>query len=93
LQRHADLPPALRGAFNNKLRSELADWEVLPHRDELQYVVDHWRMDYPHYRPHSSLEYMSPAALSASCVEPDSATLRQSQHSDAPGNHLIEAGI
>ena len=37
-------------------------------------------------------DYMSPAAFAASCVEPDSATLRQSQHSDVLPNPLTEAG-
>ena len=30
---------------------------------EMKYVVDRWRMDYNHYRPHSSLAYMTPAVL------------------------------
>ncbi len=33
--------------------------------DELRYIVDRWRMDYNHYRPHSSLDYMAPVAFAA----------------------------
>ena len=52
-------------SFNGKLRDELLNRELFLHIDELRYVVDRWRMDYNHYRPHSSLGYMSPAAFAA----------------------------
>ena len=52
-------------SFNGKLRDELLNAEVFLHIDEVRYVVDRWRMDYNHYRPHSSLDYMSPAAFAA----------------------------
>ena len=42
---------------------ELLNRELFLHIDELRYVADRWRMDYNHYRPHSSLGYMSPAAF------------------------------
>jgi len=38
---------------------------------KLRYVADRWRMDYNHYRPHSSLDYMAPAAFAAMCLEQD----------------------
>ena len=34
---------------------------------ELKYVVERWRMDYNHYRPHSSLGYQTPAAYAEQC--------------------------
>jgi hypothetical protein len=43
------------------------------------YFVNHWQMDYNHYRPHSSLDYMAPAAFAAKCLEQGSATLRLTQ--------------
>jgi hypothetical protein len=52
-------------------------------------IVDRWRMGYNHYRPHSSLGYMSPAAFAANCLGSDFATLRQPQDKESP---LIEAG-
>jgi putative transposase len=79
-------------SFNEKLRDELLNRELFLHIDELRYVLDRWRMDYNHYRPHSSLEYMSPAAFAADCLGPDSATLRQSQDKDKESNPLIQAG-
>ena len=55
------------------------DRELFLHIDELRYVVDRWRMDYNHYRPHSSLDYMGPAAFAAKCLEQGSGTLRLTQ--------------
>ena len=66
-------------SFNSKLRDELLNRELFLHIDELRYVADRWRMDYNHYRPHSSLDYMSPAAFAAKCLEQGSATLRLTQ--------------
>jgi len=65
--------------LNSKLRDELLDRELFLHIDELRYVGDRWRMDYNHYRPHSSLDYMAPAAFAAKCLEQGSATLRLTQ--------------
>ena len=39
------------------------------HIDELRYVAERWRMDYNHYRPHSSLGYMTPAEYAQLCEE------------------------
>ena len=44
------------------MRDELLDGELFLYIDEVRYVVDRWRMDCNHYRPHSSLDYMAPAA-------------------------------
>ena len=69
-------------SFNSKLRDELLNRELFLHIDELRYVADRWRMDYNHYRPHSSLDYMAPAAFAAKCLEQGSATLRLPQDKD-----------
>jgi len=66
-------------SFNSKLRDELLNRELFLHIDELRYVADRWRMGYNHYRPHSSLDYMAPAAFAAKCLEQGSATLRLPQ--------------
>ena len=49
------------------MRDELLDGELFLHLDEVKYVVDRWRMDYNHYRPHSSLGYMTPAVYAQLC--------------------------
>ena len=66
-------------SFNSKFRDELLDRELFLHIDELRYIADRWRMDYNHYRPHSSLGYMAPAAFAAMCLEQGSATLHLAQ--------------
>ena len=35
--------------------------------DEVKYVAERGRMDYNHYRPHSSLSFMTPAGLAQRC--------------------------
>jgi transposase InsO family protein len=66
-------------SFNSKLRDEKLNRELFLHIDELRYVADRWRRDYNHYRPHSSLDYMAPAAFAAKCLEQGSTTLRLPQ--------------
>jgi transposase InsO family protein len=66
-------------SFNSRLRDELLNRELFLHIDELRYVANRWRMDYNHYRPHSSLDYMAPAAFASRCLEQCSATLRLPQ--------------
>lgn len=34
------------------MRDELLNNEIFLHIDEMRYVVNHWRMDYNHYRLH-----------------------------------------
>ena len=69
-------------SFNSKLRDELLNRELFLHIDELRYVADRWRMDYNHYRPHSSLDYMAPAAFASRCIDQGSATLRLDQYKE-----------
>ena len=66
-------------SFNSRLRDEFLNRELFLHIDELRYVADRWRMDYNHYRPHSSLGYMAPAAYAAKFFEEGSASLRLPQ--------------
>ena len=66
-------------SFNSRLRDELLNRELFLSVDELRYVADRWRMDYNHYRPHSSLDYMAPAAFAAMCLEQGSGSLRLTQ--------------
>lgn len=56
-------------------RDELPNRVLFLSMDEPKYVVDRWRMDYNHYRPHSSLGYLTPAVFAAlrigiDCVAP-----------------------
>ena len=54
-------------SFNASMRDELLDGELFLNLTELKYVVERWQMDYNHYRPHSSLDYQTPAAYADQC--------------------------
>lgn len=66
---------------NSRLRDELLNRELFLSLDELRCVADRWRMGYNHYRLHSSLDYMAPAAFAAACLEQGSGSLRLPQGS------------
>jgi putative transposase len=53
-------------SFNGKLEDELLDREQLATLKEAKVLVEDWRLEYNHRRPHSSLNYATPAAFAAS---------------------------
>jgi len=71
-------------SFNGKLRDELLNRELFLSLEETCWVVDRWRLDYNHQRPHSALDYQTPAAFAAGCVLPASATPQPPEHSRVP---------
>ena len=52
-------------SFNGKLRDELLNRELFLSLAEARYVLDQWRLDYNHRRPHSALDWQTPAAFAA----------------------------
>jgi transposase InsO family protein len=68
-------------SFNGKLRDELLNRELFLSLEEARWVIDRWRLDYNHQRPHSALDYQTPAAFAAGCVLPASATPPPPEHS------------
>jgi len=48
-------------SFNGKLRDELLDREIFDTLMEAKVLVERWRREYNHIRPHSSLGYRPPA--------------------------------
>lgn len=54
-------------SFNGKLRDECLNGELFLCLAEARYIVDRWRLDYNHHRPHSKLNWMTPAAYAALC--------------------------
>ena len=67
-------------SFNGKLRDELLNRELFLSLEEARWVVDRWRLDYNHHRPHSALEYRTPAAFAAACILSASATPQPQEH-------------
>jgi putative transposase len=68
-------------SFNGKLRDELLNRELFLSLEEARWVIDRWRLDYNHHRRHSALDYETPAAYAARCVQQDFATLSPVEHS------------
>ena len=76
-------------SFNGKLKDECFNGELFLSLAEARYLVDRWRLDYNHHRPHSRLNWMTPAAYAASCprmgrpcVPPGSATPHPPEHTE-----------
>jgi transposase InsO family protein len=54
-------------SFNGKLRDECLDLELFTGLKEAKVVIGDYRLHYNHHRPHSSLDYRTPAAFAAVC--------------------------
>jgi putative transposase len=54
-------------SFNGKLRDECLDLELFTGLREARVVIGDYRLHYNHHRPHSSLDYRTPAAFAATC--------------------------
>jgi putative transposase len=67
-------------SFNGKFRDELLNGELFLGLADARWVIDRWRLDYNHRRPHSALGYQTPAAFAANCVLENSATLHPPEH-------------
>ena len=57
-------------SFNGKFRDECLNMEVFYSVPEAETVVETWRRDYNSQRPHSSLNYQTPAAFRAAWDKP-----------------------
>ena len=54
-------------SFNGHLRRELLDMESFNTLYEAQILINDWRQQYNHYRPHQSLNYQTPAEYARHC--------------------------
>ncbi len=52
-------------SFNGTFRADCLDRWVFADGREAQEVIEQWRLEYNHRRPHSSLGYLTPAAFAA----------------------------
>ena len=88
-------------SFNSRFRDELLDRELFLGLEDARWIVDRWRLDFNHHRPHSSLEYQTPAEFAARCAAsapnslpatpPASSPLQQHSGSPSP-DPLTQAG-
>jgi putative transposase len=68
-------------SFHSRLRDELLATEVFESLAAARKLTQAWRDDYNHYRPHSSLGYVTPAEYAARCAASVRATPSLQQHS------------
>jgi putative transposase len=54
-------------SFNGHLRRELLEMESFNTLYEAQLLLDDWRLEYNHHRPHRSLHYQTPAEYARRC--------------------------
>lgn len=50
-------------SFNGRLRDELLNGEIFYTLNEAKVILENWRREYNHVRPHSSLGYRAPVPL------------------------------
>ena len=57
-------------SFNSRFRDEFLDREVFQTLKEAQVLIEDHRQEYNDHRPHSSLNYLTPAAFAVACRQP-----------------------
>jgi len=80
-------------SFHARLRDELLDRELFYSVKEAGVLAENWRQEYNHHRPHSSLNYTTPAQFAATCIPSVSATPRPQEYTtENVDNSLIVVG-
>ena len=54
-------------SFNGRLRDECLNVHQFASLAEAQAIIEAWRLDYNHHRPHSSLGHLTPSEFLAQC--------------------------
>jgi transposase InsO family protein len=57
-------------SFIGKFRKECVDRYLFYTMKETRSIIDAWRDEYNHYRPHSALDYLTPTAFAAQHCQP-----------------------
>jgi len=80
-------------SFHARLRDELLDRELFYSVKEAGVLAENWRQEYNHHRPHSSLNYTTPAQFAATCIPSVSAAPRPQEYTtENVDKSLIVAG-
>ena len=64
-------------SFNGKFRDECLAANWFRSRREAVVLIEQWRREYNTVRPHSSLQYLTPAAFHAKCRDPNPPTIAE----------------
>ena len=75
-------------SFNGKLEDELLNREQFATLKEAKVLVEDHRLAYNDRRPHSALNYMTPAAFAASCAAAPLAPLGRRRHAKEQAHQL-----
>jgi putative transposase len=76
-------------SFNGRFRDELLNRELFTSLREAKLIVEDFRLEYNHRRPHSSLDYMTPAGFAAA-TRGGATPLRLAALDCAPLPHLAK---
>ena len=80
-------------SFHGRFREELLNRELFYSVREAKVLAENWRLEYNHHRPHSSLDYKTPAAFAATCIASASAAPSPRQYTrENVDNPLIVVG-
>ena len=71
-------------SFNSRLRDELLARELFLCLDEARFVLDEWRVEYNHRRPHSGINWKTPAAYAANCTDTPVEGYSAATHAEPP---------
>ncbi len=71
-------------SFHGKLRDELLNRELFLSVPEARYVLDEWRWEDNHRRPHGRLNWQTPAAYAAKLVEGQAETFSAASCVESP---------
>ena len=66
-------------SFNSRLRDECLSQHWFASLSHMRSVIDNWRDDYNHRRPHSALGYVPPAVFAARCRQCTGDTAKEDQ--------------
>lgn len=69
-------------SFNSRLRDELLNVELFSNASQARYMLNAWQADYNNYRPHGSLDGLTPNEFARRCAGSVPATPPLHQHSD-----------
>jgi len=80
-------------SFHSRLRDELLEREEFSSPLEARVLSAAWRKDYDHQRPHSALNYRTPAEFARMCPSADELGLRGGEEGQGPGEEKGEDGV
>ena len=71
-------------SFNSRFRDECLSQHWFASLSHMRSVIDNWRDDYNHHRPHSTLGYVPPATFAARCRQLADATSQPNASTTMP---------